>query len=116
MSSNYQSYRNQVLQALTQRENAALEAIGLFVEGEAKLRCPVGVYTNGRVGGNLRGSIDHKVVESEKAVHTGTNVEYAIFVEKGTHKQREQPYLTPAVEENISKIKRITEQYLGGLD
>jgi HK97 gp10 family phage protein len=109
MSSNYQSYRNQVLQALTQRENAALEAIGLFVEGEAKLRCTVDT-------GNLRGSIDHKVVESEKAVHTGTNVEYAIFVEKGTHKQREQPYLTPAVEENISRIKRIVEQYLGGLD
>jgi HK97 gp10 family phage protein len=107
--SNYQSYKRQVLQALTQKENAALEAIGLFVEGEAKLRCTVDT-------GNLRGSIDHKVVESEKAVHTGTNVEYAVYVEKGTRKMKAQPYLTPAVEENISKIKRITEQYLGGLD
>jgi HK97 gp10 family phage protein len=107
--SNYQSYKRQVLQALTQKENAALEAIGLFVEGEAKLRCTVDT-------GNLRGSIDHKIEESEKAVHIGTNVLYAIFVEKSTSKMKAQPYLTPAAEENISKIKRITEQYLGGLD
>ena len=67
MSSKYQSYKKEVLNALTKQEHAALEAIGLFEEGEAKLRCTVDT-------GNLRGRIDHKSEESEKAVHIGTNV------------------------------------------
>jgi HK97 gp10 family phage protein len=109
MSSNYQSFRRDVDRAITEAEKRALEAIGLFVEGEAKLRCPVDT-------GNLRGSRDHKVDESKIGVIVGTNVEYAIFVEKGTSRQTAQPYLTPAVEENIDKIKRITNQYLGRLN
>lgn len=108
MSSNYESFRRDVGRAITEAEKRALTAIGLFVEGEAKLRCPVDT-------GNLRGSLDHKVDESKIGVIVGTNVEYAVFVEKGTSRQKEQPYLTPAVEENKDKIKRITEQYLGGI-
>lgn len=100
------SYKKHVINAITEAEKTALEAIGLFVEGEAKLRVPVDT-------GNLRGSLDHKVDEEKKAVHIGTNVEYASYVEKGTRYQEAQPYLTPAVEENIDKIKKITEQYLG---
>jgi HK97 gp10 family phage protein len=105
MGKRFTSYKKQVVNAITEAEKTALEAIGLFVEGEAKLRTPVDT-------GNLRSSLDHKVDESKKAVHIGTNVEYAAFVEKGTRYQKEQPYLTPAVEENIDKIKKITEEYL----
>jgi HK97 gp10 family phage protein len=81
----------------------ALTQIGLYVEGEAKLRCPVDT-------GNLRGSIDNKVIESDLSVIVGTNVEYALNVEKGTRRQRAKPYLTPAVEENINNIRTIVER------
>lgn len=106
MGKRFTSYKKEVVKAISDAEETALEAIGLFVEGEAKLRTPVDT-------GNLRSSLDHKVDESQKAVHIGTNVEYASYVEKGTRYQEAQPYLTPAVEENIDKIKKITEQYLG---
>ena len=104
----YVSNAVNVLNALTNARNRALEAIGLYVEGEAKLRCPVDT-------GNLRSSYDHKVDEANKAVHIGTNVDYAIFVEKGTKHQKEQPHLTPAAEQNLDQIKRIAEQYIRGI-
>ena len=103
--SNYVSYRNNVNNAMNDAIERALEAIGLYVEGEAKLRCPVDT-------GNLRNSYDHKINVDDKSVAIGTNVEYAVFVEKGTKNQRAQPHLTPAVEDNISTIKQIANQYL----
>jgi hypothetical protein len=125
----YQSNIDAVIRALTEARERTLEAIGLYVEGEAKLRCP---YDRG----NLRGSIDHKVETDKKMVIIGTNVEYAVYMEKGTgiyakdgkgrqtpwryknahgkwvmtRGNKAQPYLTPAVEENISNITRLAEQ------
>jgi HK97 gp10 family phage protein len=117
-------------------EKRALYAIGTFVEGDAKLRCPVGEYFEGQVGGNLRSSIGYKVIESKKMVQIGTNVDYAIYVEKGTPPHlilpktasvltwmgpagrvfsmkvnhpgtKAQPFLTPAAEQNTAKIAQI---------
>lgn len=113
-------------------ERRALEAIGIFVRGEAQVRAPVDT-------GNLRDSIDYRVNRLRKKVIVGTNVEYAIYVEKGTgiyavdgngrktpwawqdkdgnwiwtHGQRPQPYLTPAFEENKRKIQKIADAELG---
>lgn len=101
----YTSHRREVNNAMNEAIERALEAIGLYVEGEAKLRCPVDT-------GNLRNSYDHKVNMSNKSVTIGTNVSYSIFVEKGTRNQRAQPHLTPAAEENISTIQQIASQYL----
>lgn len=93
----------------------ALNAIGQYVEGQAKSRCPVGQYDDGRVGGTLRASISNKVNASEKQVGIGTDVEYAQFVEKGTSRQTAQPYLTPSVEQNTSSITAIVTQTFGGM-
>jgi HK97 gp10 family phage protein len=103
----YESNRRNVERRIREQTEQALTAIGLFIEGEAKLRCPVDT-------GNLRGSIDNKAKENHVVI--GTNVEYALYVEKGTKKQKEKPYLTPAVEENINNIKAIIEQYLRGVE
>ena len=103
---NFESNLSNVLSALNLAKRQTTEAIGLYVESEAKLRCPVDTD-------NLRGSISHDSDE-EKAV-IGTNVEYGIFVEKGTSRQRAQPYLTPAVENNISTIKEIVKRGLGNI-
>jgi len=115
-------------------QSDVLKVVGKYVEGEAKLRCPVGHYTGGMVGGNLNSSINYKTLK--KSVIIGSNVEYAIFVEKGTGKfntenkgrktpwkykdefgfwhitsgMKAQPFLTPAVEENMGKIKSIVKK------
>lgn len=104
----------------------ALEKCGLTAEGYAKQLCPVDT-------GNLRNSITHQVDETEPAAYIGTNNEYAAYVELGTgkyypggrptpwvyqdakrnwhmtHGQRAQPYLKPAVADNVQTYKDIIE-------
>lgn len=62
------------LEAACQR---ALEKCGLAAVNYATKLCPV-------VTGELRDSITHKVIDSEKAAYIGTNSEYATYVEMGT--------------------------------
>lgn len=93
----------EVIRAIEESAKNALKEIGLYVEGQAKLLTPVDT-------GNLRGSISHKIA-SEKEVHIGTDVEYAVYVEKGTSRQKAQPYLTPAVENNLVEIARIIQKH-----
>ena len=97
----FESNLNNVLSALNTAKRQTTEAIGLYVEGEAKVRCPVDT-------GNLRSSISHGSDEEKATI--GTNVEYAVNVEKGTSKQKAQPYLTPAVENNIGKIEELARR------
>lgn len=67
-------YLNEVNNSLP----AALEAIGIHITGEAMEELE---NTPRRIDtGNLRNSITHEVVDDEKAVYVGTNVEYAIYV------------------------------------
>ena len=107
-----------------------LELVGELVERDAKLLCPVDL-------GNLRNSIGHSVDETELSVTIGTNVDYAPYVEFGTGEKAEngqgrqggwfyeytgnngkkgirftkgskpQPFLRPALNKNVAKIKRI---------
>lgn len=98
----YQSNKKNILKEIQQKKKTALEAIGQYVEGEAKTNAPVDT-------GLLRSSINHKTT-ADKAV-IGTNTEYAGFVEKGTRYQKAQPYLEPAVTKNINNIKHIAEKH-----
>ena len=102
----FESNLNNVLSALSSAKRQTTEAIGLYVESEAKLESPFDT-------GNLRASIDHDSDE-ERAI-IGTNVEYAVFLEKGTSRQKAQPYLTPAAENNIDTIKEIVRRGIGRL-
>ena len=90
-------------------QEKALKAIGIFGESEAKLRSAVDT-------GNLRSSIAHKVDKKELATYLGSNVEYALFVEKGTVKMKAQPFLTPAIESNTKKIESLVNKikFAGG--
>lgn len=67
----------EVEEALTEKALAWLEAVGLDAEGVAAGKAPVDT-------GRLKDSISHAVIESEKAVYIGTNVEYAPYQEYGT--------------------------------
>lgn len=111
----------------TETAEKALNRACLIVEADAKKRCPVGKT------GLLRNSISHRVEHEwqEYAGVVGTNVEYAPYVEFGTgiyavdgdgrqtpwvyrtadgefyftRGQKPQPYLEPALDENIEEVK-----------
>lgn len=89
---------------------AALEAVGIHVEGEAKeeLENPPRRVDTGR----LKGSITHQVMKSEDAVYIGTNVEYAIYVHAGTRRMAPNRFLKNAVERNRQQIKKYIEDNL----
>lgn len=115
----------------------ALEAIGLHLDGEAKLEleaAPRRVDT-----GLLRNSITHAVSgqpaaiktyhadtqsdkgtrfgfytgnapddpDNQKAVYIGSNVEYAAYVHEGTTRMTANRYLKNAIEHNHEQIKQI---------
>ena len=67
----FKSNRKNVEKALEKQTQAALEAIGGYVEGEVKVRAPVDT-------GNLRSSYSY--VTGDREVTIGTNVEYAVEV------------------------------------
>lgn len=122
--------------AMNDKVLAALEAIGLHLEGEAKDELendPRRVDT-----GNLRNSITHAVDADDKSVLIGTNVEYGIYVHEGTgiyavngdgrqdpwgyedeegnwhitHGMKPNRFLKNAVERNEDQIRQYVEQEL----
>lgn len=121
------------LEALDTQIYTALEECGLAAEGYAKRLCAVDT-------GLLRNSITHaldgqptaiseyqdnskkqsgsysgstpKEPKGRRAVYIGTNVEYAPYVELGTSRTAEQPFLKPAVENNKSAYQSIMKRHL----
>ena len=91
----------------TDATEEALEEIGLVGEGYAKRACPVDT-------GRLRNSITHVVDGGEKSVYIGTNVEYGKYVEKGTSRQKAQPFLEPAATQHGSTYRAIVQKHMGG--
>jgi len=102
----FKSHIKEVRSSLTRLNDDFLEASGLLVTSEAKVLCPVDT-------GNLRRSIHHLM--NKNKVFIGTDVEYAIDVEKGNSKQKSQPYLTPAGLNNINKLTKLAYKIYGGM-
>ncbi len=87
--------------ARTTATQEALNTGAVLVHGEAIVRCPVGRIA----GGNLRSSLNFSVEGDEATI--GTPVEYAPYVEYGTSRMAAQPYLRPALDENIGKLVKL---------
>lgn len=124
-------HSKEVLAALQEAAERALEKCGLVAEGYAKRLVRVDT-------GNLRNSITHKVDPEEPAVYIGTNSEYGAYVELGTGKyypggrptpwkyqdaqgnwhwtqgNPAQPYLKPAVADHAQTYRNIIEDELHG--
>jgi len=126
MGVKFKNYSPQVKAQLLKNIVDALNAVGLFVAGEASRNAPVDL-------GALRNSYSHDIDAKDARVRIGSKEKYAIYVEKGTgiyaedgngrktpwiyidrngvgHRtsgQRPQPHLTPAGEDNIDTIIRI---------
>lgn len=60
--------------------------------------------------GNLQRSIE-AIYEGE-TLHVGSQVHYAAYVEGGTPKMAAQPYLRPALMENLPKIEKAFKKNL----
>lgn len=86
------------LAALPEQIAIALEAIGLTAEGYAKDLCPVDT-------GRLRNSISH--ARDDEAAYIGSNVEYAPYIELGTSRMKERPFLRPAASDHAEEYKQI---------
>lgn len=97
----------EVLAAMKSQVLLGLEAIGQEAEGYAKEDCPVDT-------GRLRNSIAHAVVDSEKAVYIGTNVEYAPYVEyrDARHTTGKAHFLRDAAADHGDHYKAIMEAAL----
>ena len=97
----------EVLEAMKDQVILALKSIGQEAEGYAKDECPVDT-------GRLRNSIANKVVEEEKAVYIGSNVEYAPYVEfkDATHKTGKAHFLRDAITNHTDHYKAILEAAL----
>lgn len=123
-----ESNRKAVKQALSEAIQRALTACGITAQGYAT-DAYVPVDT-----GRLKGSITYAVSKAHSQVrapakaedgalhgapekdtlYLGTNVEYAPYVELGTHKQDSHPYLRPAFEQHIGEYERIIKSILEG--
>ena len=80
--------------------------IGGKVGSYAKKLCPVDT-------GRLRNSITHQQYDENTEV-IGSNVEYAPYVELGTHKQAPKPFLRPAAENHTEEYKAIIKRVMSG--
>jgi len=95
-------HSSEYLSAVDKALSAALEGVGIHIEGESKEELE---NTPRRIDtGHLRDSITYDVVDAEKAVYIGTNVEYALYVHEGTSKMAPNRFLKNAVERNKEQI------------
>lgn len=95
-------WNNKKIETLIRKKmRERLKLAAEYVEGEAKIRCPVDTNT-------LRSSITHSVPRYDRA-RIGTNVEYAPYVELGTIYMAPRPFLRRALIENRGAVRRILE-------
>ena len=102
----FKSYKTEVLSELQSKIAMGLEIIGGKAESYAKDICPVDT-------GRLRNSITHSQEGADTEV-IGTNVEYASFVELGTRRMKERPFLRPAAEGHGDEYKSIMQKVISG--
>lgn len=100
----YKSYADKVLRILKDNKREFCERVGVLAVAEAQSLVPV-------LTGNLKRSITHEVMPSDKGVFIGvtSDAPYGVIVEKGSSKQTAQPYLEPGCNNAIPKIKNVAE-------
>lgn len=96
----------------------AMQAISIKAEANAKKEITRKVYdtpdpkSGYKRTGRLRNSITGEY--DGNSAQVGTNVEYGPYVEKGTSKMKERPFIGPAISEHIDEYKEILQRTLEG--
>lgn len=100
-------HSEEVLAELATKLLTTLEKVGQAGENNAKFEITaLGAFDTG----NLRNSISHD--NDGQYAYIGTNVEYAPYVEFGTSRMVERPFLRNAVLNHQSEYKQIFEDGL----
>ena len=100
-------HSEEVLEEIRAKIPVMLEKIGQAGENNAKFE----ITALGAIDtGNLRNSISH--TDDGEYAYIGTNVEYAPYVEMGTVKMQERPFLRNAVLNHQNEYKQIFEEEL----
>ena len=84
--------------AQKEAKQEALYAGAVMVHSQADSLAPVD-------SGNLRSSLDFEVDTDDATIFT--TVEYAPPVEHGTSKMAAQPFMRPALDNNVSNLKKL---------
>ena len=92
-----------VQKAIEARAESVLTSAADLVKTSARLMVPVDT-------GDLLNSIDTK--QEGLTARIGSDIHYAAHVEAGTSKMAAQPYLRPALMENIGNIKMLIRDLL----
>lgn len=100
----YESNLNEILNHIRKATKDSLEEIKQVAVTSTQAITPVDT-------GRLRASIEGRDV-GDSAIEIGTSVHYSLYVEKGTSKQKAQPYLQPGVLREIDTYKDILEKNL----
>lgn len=113
----FRSHRQEVLKRFREARDIGMEAVAAQGEGNAKREVTILVYDTPpspsyvRTGA-LRNSIAHAYVPEESAAYIGSNIEYAPYVEFGTSKMQERPFLRNAATKYTEQYKGILEKAL----
>ncbi len=101
----YKSNLSECLSAFNAAKSDICNSWGIFLKAEAQIRATVKT-------GNMRRSTDYEVIPENKGINLGTTMAapYGIYVEKGTSKMSAQPFLYPAVMDNITKLSSIANE------
>lgn len=100
-------HSEEVLEEIRAKTPVILEKLGQAGENNAKFE----ITALGAIDtGNLRNSISH--TDDGEYAYIGTNVEYAPYVEMGTVKMQERPFLRNAVLNHQNEYKQIVEEEL----
>lgn len=100
-------HSDEVLAELAAKLIIGMELVGQAGENNAKFE----ITALGAIDtGNLRNSISH--VTDGTTAYIGTNVDYAPYVEVGTSKMTERPFLRNAINNHMDEYKEILENEL----
>ena len=102
-----EDHTEELLAEIKEKMPAILESVGQARENNAKFE----ITALGAIDtGNLRNSISH--TDDGNCAYIGTNVEYAPYVEMGTVKMQERPFLRNAVLNHQNEYKALFEEGL----
>jgi len=101
--SNYREFKKRYIKAL----DKSLNLTGFLLVNTATLLAPVDT-------GRLRQTIGYVVNPFKISVKFGSNVFYDIFIEKGTSRQKAQPYIKPSLLRNVEQIEEIIKKVFRG--
>ena len=101
MSFKFTSNFDEASKLIAENRISALNEIGEELSSQIKKAAPVDT-------GRLRDSIEYHV--DQEGLVIGTDVDYAISIELGSSKRLAEPFINNTVNENLVKVKSVTEK------